>query len=74
MTSDTKAIKKKLPGEGSDRGYSRKHKDMGGINQDRKPRCVGECKDLKDCIFDCKDNRQAGAFEVNMKILTMNKI
>ena len=37
----------------------------------RKRRIVGECKDLKHCIFDCKDNSQAGAFEINMKKLTI---
>ena len=71
MTSDTKAIEKKLPGEGRDRGYSGKYKDMGGFNSYRKPRFVGECEDLKDCIFDCEDNKQAGAFEVNMKKLAI---
>jgi hypothetical protein len=71
MASDTKVIEKKLPGEGRDRGNGGKHKDMGGINPYRKPRFVGECEDLKDCVFDCEDNRQAGVFEVNMKKLAI---
>jgi hypothetical protein len=42
-----------------------------GSNPFKKPKFTGDCEDLKECVFDCEDERQASIFEANMKKLSI---
>jgi hypothetical protein len=70
-TSDSKVIEKRIPGDGKDRGSGGRFKDMGGSNPYKKPRFTGDCDDLKECVFDCEDGKQASNFEMNIKKLSI---
>ena len=70
-TSESKVTDKKLPGDGRERGNSGKFRDTGGNIPYKKPRFYGECEELKECLFDCKDSKQAGMFDANMKKLSI---
>jgi hypothetical protein len=71
LTGESKVMDKKLPSDGRDRGNSGRYKDTGGNNPYKKPRFVGECDELKECIFDCEDSKQAGMFDANIKKLSI---
>jgi hypothetical protein len=68
-----KALKTKIPGDGRDRGFGGRFKETGGNNPFKKPKFTGDCEDLKECVFDCEDERQRSVFEVNMKKLSMRR-
>ena len=36
-----------------------------------KPKFTGECDALRECIFDCNESKQGGAFQANMKKLSI---
>ena len=67
---DSKTFEKKVPGDGRDRGFSGRFKETGGNNPFKKPKFTGDCEDLKECVFDCEDERQANIFENNIKKLS----
>jgi hypothetical protein len=67
LTGESKVMDKELPSGGRDCGNSGRYKDTGGNNTYKKPRFVGECDELKECIFDCEDSKQAGMFNANIK-------
>jgi hypothetical protein len=69
--SDSKVIEKRIPGDGKDRGSGGRFKDMGGSNLYKKPRFTGDCDDLKECVFDCKDGKQASNFKMKIKKLSI---
>jgi hypothetical protein len=68
---DSKAFEKKIPGDGRDRGFGGGFKETGGSNPFKKQKFTGDCEGLKECVFDCEDERQASVFEVNMKKLSI---
>jgi hypothetical protein len=65
--TDLKTIDNKVPGDGRDRDFGGRYKDLGGNNPFKKPRLTGDCEDLQECVFDCEDEKQANAFETNIK-------
>ena len=67
---DSKTFEKKVPGDGRDRGFSGRFKETGGNNPFKKPKFTGDCEDIKECVFDCEDERQANIFENNIKKLS----
>jgi hypothetical protein len=70
LVTDLKTIDKKVPGDGRDRSFGGQYKDSGGNNPFKKPRFTGDCEDLKECVFNCEDEKQANAFETNIKKLS----
>jgi hypothetical protein len=36
-----------------------------------KPKFTGDCDALRECIFDCSESKQGGAFQANMKKLSI---
>ena len=44
---------------------------MGAPNLYKKPRFTGDCEDLKECVHDCEDGKQASNFEMNIKKLSI---
>jgi hypothetical protein len=69
--SNLKVIKKWIPGHGRNCGNSGTLKDMRASNPYKKPRFTGDCVDLKECIIDCEDGKQASNFEINIKKLSI---
>jgi hypothetical protein len=68
---DSKMIDKKIPGDGRDRGNGGRYKDGSGNYPYKKPRFTGDCDELKECVFDCEDDKQAGMFDLNIKKLSV---
>ena len=67
--SDSKVIKKRIPGDGKDRGSGGRFKDMGGSNPYKKLRFTGDFDDFKERFFYCEDGKQASNFDMNIKKL-----
>jgi hypothetical protein len=65
--TELRAVDKKIPGDGRDRGFCGRYKGAGGNYRFRKQKFTGECEDLKDCVFDCEDEKQASVFGANFK-------
>jgi hypothetical protein len=68
--TDSKAINKKALGYGRDRGIGGRFKETGGNNSFKKPRLTGDCEDMKECVFDCEDDKKENVFDLNMKELS----
>jgi hypothetical protein len=66
-----KTVEKKNPNEVKDCINSRRNKEASGFNPYKKPRFTGGYVDLKECIFDCKGDKQGGTFEMNLKKLSI---
>jgi hypothetical protein len=62
---ELRAVNKKIPGDGRDRGFCGRYKDAGGNYTFRKQKFTGECEDLKDCVFDFEDEKQVHLIKIN---------
>jgi hypothetical protein len=62
---EPKTVEKKIPNEVKDHFNIGRNKESSGFNPYKKPRFTEECEDLKECIFDCKGDKQGGTFEMN---------
>ena len=71
LRGESKVIDKKLPGDGRERGNSSRYKDTSGDKPYKMPRFTDKCDELKECIFDCEDSKQAGMFGTNIKKLSI---
>jgi hypothetical protein len=68
---ESRTVNKKIPGDGRDRGFGGWYKDAGGNYPFKKQKFTGECEDLKDCVFDCEDEKQESVFGANLKKLSI---
>jgi hypothetical protein len=69
--TESRAVDKKIPGDGRNREFGGRYKDAGGNYPFKKQNFTGECEDLKDCVFDCEDEKQASVFGANLKKLSI---
>jgi hypothetical protein len=69
--TESRAVDKKIPGDGRDCGFCGRYKDAGGNYPFRKQKFTGECEDVKDCVFDCEDEKQASVFVANFEKLSI---
>jgi hypothetical protein len=70
-TVESKLVDKKIPHEWKDRFASGRYKEMGGNNPYKKAKFIGECEELKDCIFDFEGDKQGETFEANLKKISI---
>ena len=71
MSSDNETKMKKVPFVGNRNGGRRNGVVPQGPPNPVKPKFVGECEALKECVFDCASGNQLGAFEASMKRLSI---
>jgi hypothetical protein len=71
MSSDNETKMKKVPFVGNRNGGRRNGVVPQGPPNPVKPKFVGECEALKECVFDCASGNQSGAFEASMKRLSI---
>ena len=73
MSSDNDPKIRKVPFVGNRNGGGRKNNGSfaQGPPTPMKPKFVGECEALKECVFDCAGGNQSGAFEASIKKLSI---